>query len=148
MDNPSHAQFLAMIPTLTRDKLVKLYVKTRQAKSVAKAAFDEQEAQFKQIMETCENVMLASCDATGDTGFTTPYGTTYQSETLKVSIGDDTAFFAFVKAQNDLDFLERRVSSTHVQNYMKAHDGAVPPGLNVFRERVVRVRKATEKSTE
>lgn len=148
MDSPSHAQFLAMIPSLSRDKLVKLYVKTRTAKSAAKAAFDEQEAQFKAIMETCENVMLASCDATGDTGFTTPYGTTYQGEVVKVSIGDDAAFFAFVKAQDDLDFLERRVSSTHVQNYMKLHNGTVPPGLNLFRERVMRVRKAAEKTTE
>ena len=145
MDAPGHAQFLAMIPTLPRDKLVKLYLKTRGAKSVLKAEFDAQEAQFKQIMELCENTMLASCDATGDTGFTTPYGTTYTAETLKISIADDAAFFGFVKQLGDLDFLERRVSSTHVQNYMKLHNGVVPPGLSTFRERVMRVRKATEK---
>lgn len=138
-------QFLTLIPTLHIDKMVKLFVKTRAAKAAAKKVFDTQESEFNAIMQACENNMLKKADADGVTGFTTPFGTTYTAETTKISIADDASFFDFVKAQADLDFFERRVSTTHVANYAKLHDGAMPPGLNVFRERVMRVRKAGDK---
>lgn len=145
MDFP---QFLATARTLPRDKLVKLYLKTREAKALAKRSFDEQAAQFDAIMDTCENTMLASCDATGDTGFTTPHGTTYTAETTKISLADDKAFFDFVKQKGDLDFFERRVATKHVQDYMKLNNGVAPPGLSIFRERVMRVRKASDKQVD
>jgi hypothetical protein len=151
--------FLAFIPGLSVDKMVKLFVKTRAAKAAASKIFDAADAEFKLILETCENHMLSAADKAGVTGFTTPFGTTYTAETSKISIADDTAFFDFVRATGDLDFFERRVSSTHVANYLKLKEAEAeqlgtdearaavipPPGLNIFRERVMRVRKATEK---
>jgi hypothetical protein len=137
--------FLATIPSMPVEKRVKLYIKTRAAKSAAQKEFDETKAQFEKIMELCENTMLKDADGQGVTGFTTPWGTTYAAETMKISIADDNAFYSFVKGEGDLDFFERRVSSTHVQQYMEQHDGNLPPGLNIFRERVMRVRKAGDK---
>lgn len=145
MDKEQLEAFLTLIPTLPVDKLVKLFVKTREAKAVASKVWDAQEAEYKAIMSACENHMLAAADKAGVEGFKTDYGSTYTAETTKISIADDSAFFAFVKEQGDLDFFERRVSSTHVANYTKTHDGALPPGLNVFRERTMRVRKAGDK---
>lgn len=145
MDEKVLEAFLLTIPALPVEKRVKLYIKTRAAKSAAQKEFDEQEAQFKKIMELCENSMLKDADGQGVTGFTTPWGTTYAAETMKLSIADDNAFYSFVKQQGDLDFFERRVSSTHVQKYMEQSGGVLPPGLSAFRERVMRVRKASEK---
>lgn len=146
MNDAQRDQFLELIPTLTVEKMVKLFVKTREAKAVEAKAAAAVEANYKKVMEACENNMLAAADKAGVQGFTTPFGTTYTAETSKVSIADDQAFFGFVKELGDLDFFERRVSSTHVANYSKTHDGALPPGLNVFRERTMRVRKAGDKA--
>ncbi|HLF66053.1 MAG TPA: hypothetical protein VI522_00395 [Gammaproteobacteria bacterium] len=145
MDELELAVFLDTINAMELDKLVKLFVKTRDAKSAAKKLFDAQESQFNQIMDRCENLMLAKADATGVTGFNTPFGTTYIAETKKISIADDSAFFAFVKSEEDLDFFERRVSVSHVDKYMEINGGVLPPGLNLFKERVMRVRKASAK---
>lgn len=145
METEELAKFLDTINDFELDKLVKLFVKTRTHKSAAKKVFDAQDSQYNQIMERCENVMLAKADAAGVEGFKTDFGTTYIAETSKLSIADDMAFFGFVKELGDLDFFERRVSSTHVANYMKDNGGVLPPGLNQFRERVMRVRKAAEK---
>ena len=139
------AQLLALIPTLTNDKLVKLFIKTRASKSTAKKAFDEQDERFDRIMKACTNFMLKHAQADGVTGFKTDFGTTYTAVDTKISIADESAFFDFVKAQGDLDFFERRVSSRHVEDYMKANAGNAPPGLNIFRENVMRVRKVAEK---
>ncbi len=135
-------KFLEVIPTLPVEKLVKLFTRTRDAKAAGQKVWDAQEAEFKAIMAACESFMLKRADEDGVTGYKTPFGTTYTAETSKITIADDTAFFDFVREAGDLDFFERRVSTTHVGNYMKAHEGLAPPGLNIFRERVMRVRKA------
>lgn len=145
MDADALQKFLATIPALTVEKKVKLYLKLRQAKAAAQKVHDAQEAEFKLIMSTIENHMLADADKAGVNGFQTDFGTTYTAETKKISIADEGAFFAFVKSLGDLDFFERRVSSTHVDQFMKDNAGVTPPGLNIFRERVMRVRKAGEK---
>ncbi len=154
-------KFLAMIPTLPVEKQVKLFIKTRAAKAAGQKVWDGQEAEFKKIMECCQNHMLKKAIADGVTGFTTPFGTTYTAINTKISIADDEAFFNFVRAEGDLDFFERRVSSTHVNAYMQklvtaaelqglpkeeaAKAAVPPPGLNIFRETEMRVRKANEK---
>lgn len=145
MEPEALAAFIAQIKDLPVDKMVKLFVKTREAKSLATKAHDALDTEYKSIMEACENHMLAKADAAGVTGFTTPYGTTYSAETKKISIANDEAFFEFVLAQKELGFFERRVSSTMVDNYMKDNDGTAPPGLTIFREKTMRVRKAADK---
>lgn len=144
------AEFVAKIPAMKAETKVKLYLKIRQAKSAAQKVFDAHDAQFKEIMAIIENHLLADADKAGVKGFTTDYGTTYTAETSKISIADDTAFEAFLlglvsKNESPFAFFERRVSSTHVANFMKLNGEVPPPGLNIFRERVMRVRKANEK---
>lgn len=161
MDAVQLKTFIATIPDMHVDKIVKLFVKVRATKSAAQKVFDAQEAEYKAILEACENQLLAAADKAGVTGFSTEFGTTYIAETAKITIADEDAFYGFVKESGDLDFLEHRVSSTHVSNYMKklveaakligldekeaAKAAVPPPGLNIFRERVMRVRKASEK---
>jgi len=134
--------FLAGIKDMTPDKLVKLFIKTRETKSAAASAFKAQEAQFNAIMEACENALLAAADKAGVEGFKTELGTTYVGTEVKYSIADDTAFKAFLETQDDkYGFFERRISSTRMGEYMKQHEDVPPPGLNLFRTRVMRVRK-------
>jgi hypothetical protein len=142
MDQKQLEEFLTAIPAMSVEKRVKLFIKTRAAKAAAKKDHDDLEAKFNRIMAACETTMLADADKQGVSGFTTPFGTTYTAETAKYSIADDSVFYNFVRSAGDLDFFERRVSSTHVTQYMEQNGGTLPPGLNVFRERVMRVRKA------
>lgn len=134
---------LQVIPTMPVEKLVKLFVKTREAKSAASREWDAKEAEYNRIMEACENQMLKAADETGVEGFKTPFGTTYTAVDVKISIADHEAFQKFVKDQDDLEFFQARVSTKRVQEYMeKAGVETPPPGLNMFRERKMRVRKA------
>jgi hypothetical protein len=145
MDDNQLKAFIASIASMPVEKRVKLFVKTRAAKAASQKAFDAEKAQFDSIMDACQNTMLSDADKQGVTGFTTPFGTTYSDEVARYSIADGAAFYQFVQQQGDLDFFERRVSSTHVKAFMEQNGGTLPPGLNVFRERVMRVRKANSK---
>jgi hypothetical protein len=145
MDPEAFKAFLAKIPGLPVDQKMMLYLKLRTAKSALKKKADAADAEYKLAMETIENFMLADADKTGVTGFNIAgVGTSYTAETAKISIADDSAFHAFVIAQNDLTFFEQRVGAKRVAAYTK-ETKLNPPGLNIFRERVMRVRKAGEK---
>lgn len=138
--------FLDTIPEMNVERKVKLYIKTREAKAAAAHRWKEEEAQYDLVLDACENFLLKDADTQHVEGFRTTFGTTYVGESVKISIADDVAFLAFLDAQPDpYSFFERRVASTHVQNYMKLNDGHAPAGLNIFKERVMRVRKANDK---
>jgi hypothetical protein len=140
--------FLAKIPELSIDKKMELYLRLRKAKSVCKKHMDAVDDQYKECMSTIENHMLADADKAKVTGFTiTGLGTSYTAETKKISVADDAVFDAFVLQAQDLSFFERRVSSKRVDAYIK-ETKVNPPGLNIFRERVMRVRKAGEQIAE
>lgn len=142
-------KLLAKVGTLSVEEKVKLYLKLRQGKSAIKKHLDAVEGQYKLVMETIENHLLAAADKQDVTGFQIKgVGTTYTAEEMKVSIADDNAFLPFVISQgvDGLGFFERRVSTNFLKEHMKLHNGAAPPGLNIFRERVMRIRKAGEKA--
>jgi hypothetical protein len=148
MEQEALDQFIASVALMPVEKKMKLYVKIREAKAAATKAYDQEQAQFKKIMETCENLMLGDADKQGVTGFKTEVGTSFIQEEVKIGIADHSAFTSFLDSlPPEVDrygFFEARVSSNRVKDYIKA-TGAQPPGLNVFRERVMRIRKASDK---
>lgn len=145
MDPESIKTFLVTLPRMPVDKKVKLYIQLREAKAKAKKASDATDEQYKLIMSTLENHLLADADAQHVTGFKTEHGTTYTGEVATMTIADHAAFWEFMKQENDQEFLQQRVGVKRVETWTKEHEGRVPPGINVFRERVMRVRKSGEK---
>lgn len=141
--------FIASIQSMPVEKMVKLFIKVREASAASTRIYEAEKAQFKAIMDACENHMLAAADTQGVTGFKTEVGTTFAAETAKITIADHTAFSAFLDSLppggDRYGFFEQRVSSRRVEEYMKQSGGTAPAGLNIFRERVMRVRKAGEK---
>lgn len=145
MGKEALAAFIAKVPTMKVEQKMQLYLKLRTAKSAVKKHAEAVDAEYKQVMEAIENHMLADADKATVTGFTIAgVGTSYTAETKKISIASDDDFHQFVLAQADLTFFEQRVGVKRVDAYIKEHK-VNPPGLNIFRERVMRIRKAGEK---
>lgn len=140
--------FLASIAALTIEGATKLYVQTREASATATRAYEDQKAQFRLIMERCEGLLLGKATEQGTTGFKTESGTSFVAESVRISVADQSAFTTFLdNLPPDADrygFFEQRISSRRIEEYTKEHESP-PPGLNIFRERVIRVRKASEK---
>ena len=128
--------------TIATDKLVSTYIKIRDIKSAESKVWAEREAKLNTDLKSIEMELLRRSQEEGVTGYKIAgVGTAFQKETAKVTIADDVVFYGFVKETGDLDFFECRVKSTHVQDYMKANGGHIPPGLNVFREIGMGVRR-------
>jgi hypothetical protein len=68
-------------------------------------------------------------------------GVTIHTERVRDDTGFE-AFFQWIKDNNAFDAMQRRVSVTFVKEFMDSHEGKLPPpGIQVSREYVCRVRK-------
>ncbi len=127
------------------DRLVKIYVKIRDAKAAAAKVFKAEEDKFNEKLSMIATELKARAQAEGVEGFKTDEGTVYLTETMKTSCADWAAFGMFLKDHDPLEFLEKRISSTAIKQYLKDNEGQLPPGVSIFRETEAKVRRAGEK---
>ncbi|MHB0965327.1 MAG: Mom family adenine methylcarbamoylation protein [Bellilinea sp.] len=132
-------------PQIPVDKLVKIYVKIRDTLSERKREFDAVEKDLKGQMAMIATELKGRAQLEGVDGFKTEFGTVFLAETMKTSCADWAVFGEFLKTHDPLEFMEKRISSTAVKEYMKVNGGQLPPGVSVFREIEARVRRAGDK---
>lgn len=130
---------------IKNDKLVKIFLKIRDARKALSAKFDAEDGALKAQLDTISVELKRRCLNAGDTGFKTEFGTVFITETLKVSCGDWAMFGEWLKTQDPLVYMESRVKSTAIKEYMDAHNGELPPGISIFKESEARVRTPAKK---
>ena len=127
------------------EKLVKKFVSFRDSISERTKVYEAEVNDLKSAQELIENELLRRAQDEGVEGFTTQFGTTYKSIDMQVSIADDKAFYS---APNAIEMMQRRVSSSAVKKYMEDHEGKVPPGLNVFNQVRMKIRRKSTNAGE
>lgn len=122
-------------------KMVKAFVKLRDARTALKREFEDKDNALKSKQELLEGQLLKFLNENEMESVKTPHGTFYRQEELTPTGADWDAFYKWI-AQNDaFDALERRIKKTFIKEYMEMHSGGIPPGVSVYREYVVRVRR-------
>lgn len=121
--------------------LTKAYINIREARAELRKKFEEEDGELKSKLETIEAEMLKFLGETKQESAKTEAGTFYKQVDINAQGADWEAFYDWVVRNNAFEALEKRVKKRFISDYMEAHDGAIPPGINVFREYVVRVRR-------
>lgn len=135
--------------SLTVDTVVSKYLLLRDKRSALKKAYDAEDAGFKEIMEKCEAWLLVQCNTLGvDNLAVKGVGTAIKGKQMQVSCKDWKAFHEWVKANDQLDMFERRISRNILKSYMEDHDATIPPGLDVMFESVVTIRRAAKENAD
>ena len=122
--------------------LTKAHVRIRDARAALKKTFDAEDGVLKAKQERLEGEMLRILQQGNVDSIKTDSGTFYRQEDITPRGDDWDAFYQWVAANDAFDALERRIKKTFVKEYMETHDGAIPPGVSVYREYVVRVRRS------
>jgi hypothetical protein len=123
------------------ERMVKVYLKLREARSELKHKYDEEDGKLKQKQELLEGQFLAFLNSSNVDSFRTSLGTVYKQENMIPTAADWSAIYAWIKKHDAFEFLERRLKKTEVAAYMEEHEGSPPPGVNVMREYEVRIRR-------
>ena len=133
----------AMVATDTA-RMVRVHRKMTAAISLLTKDYEEKKAAIKAQQAAIENAMLAFLNTHNVKTANTVDGMFYWQEDITPTGADWEAFYKWVAENDAFDFLERRIKKTSIKTYMDANEGALPPGVNLYRERVIRVRKPNE----
>ena len=125
------------------EKIVRAYRNIRYRKQELNRAHEKVIADLDEKLEKLKGVMLAELNTNKGEGIRTAAGTFFRKlETIPTG-SDWDAFYDWIKDNDAFDALERRIKRTFISDYMDSHDGAIPPGVSVFRRYTVEVRKPT-----
>ena len=128
---------------ISDDRLVKIYLRIRETKSAKQKEVDAAIKALDDQLATIATELKKRCQERGQEGFKTEFGTVYTAVKFQTSCQDWQIFYDWIKQNDALDYLERRISSGKVKSYMEENEGAIPPGVSVFKELEVRIRKPT-----
>jgi hypothetical protein len=125
------------------EALARAYLKLRDARAARKRAFETEDRDLAAKQQRISSAMLAFLAEHGIDSAATESGTFYRQEDLTPTGADWEAFYAWVRENNAFDALERRIKKTFIRQYIEEHEGEIPPGVNVYREYSVHVRRPT-----
>ena len=122
------------------DKVVQGYLKLREARSKLKREYEEQDEALKAKMEKLTNALAQVMVDTNSTQLGSNFGTVYRQVKTKASCADWPSLWGFVAEENRFDFLEKRLSAKAINDFIN-ETGVNPPGVNLYQEYEVVVRK-------
>ena len=126
-------------------KLVKVYRKIRDKRAADKKVWEAADAALAAQQDEVGNFLLATLNQSNVKSMRTEAGTFTRTEKVIPAGADWGAFHRWIAEDPDrFEFLERRIKSTTVAAFMEENDGALPPGVNVFRQFTIGVRKPNE----
>lgn len=109
------------------NKLVRAYIKIRDARAELKADYEAQDANLKDKLTKIEGALLALADELKLNSIKTEAGTATRVQRTRYWAADWDAFKTFVKEHDALDLLERRVHQGNIKSFMEENPDAVPP---------------------
>jgi hypothetical protein len=107
-----------------------------------RAELSKQDTELKEQQEKLSNAMLKLMQDQNVSSLRTDLGNVYKQEEITPACSDWDAFYRWVAENNTFEALERRIKKDFVKEYMASNEGALPPGVSVYREYVARVRKS------
>ena len=125
------------IPPVPAEKLVRVYLKMKTAKS-------DLEAQVKKIdtqMDQVKAALLAYCKEQSLESVRTTEGLFYRSIKKRYTTNNWEALGKFVLEHQVPELYEKRLHQGNIQQFLEEHPDLLPPGLNVDSEYTITVRK-------
>lgn len=124
------------------DKLVKVYIKIRDAKAAKERQHELDMAQLDEQMGAIEQELLELCKSTGQDGGKTQHGSFRRSIKTRYWTSDWDKMYDFIKEHNAPELLERRVAQTAFKEFLSSNPDKMPEGMNVDSRYAITVTRA------
>ena len=111
-------------------------------------AFEVEDARLKEKQKELETFLLGYLTEHKIKSLATDAGTVYREKDVIPRAEDWDLVYNWIVETNAFDALERRIKKTFVSTYMEEHNGALPPGMSVFTQWKVGVRRSAQKPGE
>ena len=129
------------VPKSKQEQVVERMIAIRDARAALKSKYEAEDKRLKEKYDRGEAWLMSELQASGATGMKFECGSVTQSTTMQASIGDWGALSRFIVENNEVDLLQRRVSTTALKSYLEASGDKVPPGITVTNIRGITIRR-------
>lgn len=130
--------------TIPMDKLARVYRKMQTKIQQLTAGYETEVEVLKAQQEVVKTALKDQMLALGVKSVNTAEGTVILSTKTRYSTQDWDAFKEFMKENDALDLLEKRIAQTNMATFLQENPTLVPPGLNSNSEYAISVRKPTK----
>lgn len=130
-------------PSIPLDRMAAVYVKIRAKIAEITKTYDTEVANLKAQQDEIAGVMKDTLRALNVKSVNTAGGTVILVEKTRYFPSDWTEFKAFVKENDLIDLIEKRIAQGNMAKYLEEHPEKYPPGLQSETELTVSVRKPT-----
>ena len=125
-------------------KLARVYRKMQTKIQQLTAVYETEVEGLKAQQEVVKTALKDQMLALGVKSVNTTEGTVILSTKTRYSTQDWDAFKEFMKENDALDLLEKRIAQTNMATFLQENPTLVPPGLNSNSEYAISVRKPTK----
>lgn len=123
-------------------KLVKAYVKMRDAKAALEREYEEKINDLSEQMGIIEHELLEICKSTGQDGGKTEYGSFTRTVKTRYWTNDWDSMFTFIRDNDAVELLEKRIHQGNFKEFLEQNPGKMPAGVNVDSKYAITVRRA------
>lgn len=130
--------------SIPMDKLARVYRKMQTRIQALTATYETEVEVLKAQQEAVKTALKDQMLALGVKSVNTAEGTVILSTKTRYSTQDWDAFKDFIKENDAIDLLEKRIAQTNMATFLGENPTLVPPGLNSNSEYSISVRKPTK----
>lgn len=127
------------------EELTFVYLNIRGAREELLREYEAKDKELKEDLQVIERKLLELCNDINANSINTKHGTVIRSLKERFVCSDWDSFKQFVRENDLIDCLEKRIHQGNFGSFVKEHpDDGLPPGVNVMREYGVTVRKSSK----
>jgi hypothetical protein len=141
---PSDAEVADELALVPMDKLAKVYRKMQAAIQKLTAEYETEILKIETQRDVVKIALKDQMLRLGVKSVRTDQGTVVLSTSTRYNTQDWDSFKEFIKANDAIDLLEKRIAQTNMRTFLEENPGLVPEGLNSFSEYNISVRKPTK----
>lgn len=128
-------------PAIPLEKLVRVYIKMRDAKNEITTEYDKKLDKLEVEMEQVKRALLNYCKEQNLESVRTESGLFYRTIKRRYTTNNWEAMGKFVVEHNIPDVYEKRLHQGNMQTWIEQNPDKLPPGLNIESEYQITVRK-------
>jgi len=118
---------------LTTADLIGRYIQIRDHIAAMTKQHEESLKPYQEALQAIEGAVTEEINRLDGQSVKTEQGTAYRSEWTAVKVADRETFLDFVFAGRHEGFITNATSKEAVKEFIDAHNGQVPPGLDFTR---------------
>lgn len=123
-------------------KLVKTYIKMRDAKAALEREYEEKINDLSEQMSVIEQALLDICKTTGQDGGKTEFGSFTRTVKTRYWTNDWDSMFTFIRENDAVELLEKRIHQGNFKEFLENNPDKMPAGVNVDSKYAITVRRA------